>query len=396
MMLVRFLIVVASPLHILKQTGGTMLYDFLIENKDKILASTEMKTLNLKTLSPNSNSFKSSLPIFYNQLISALKLHVDEATRSKQEDLVTREAQLHGSELMKLGYTLPHVVYTYGTLCQAIKEIATEEHLPITGEEFKDLNHCLDIAIAGAITGYELSRTNHEQKAEIERLGFLAHELRNALSSVNISLQLIKRGTVGFDGTTGKVLGNSLKRIEEIIDRSLTEVRLKMDPMVRFEKSYLLQIIDQIVMTAEIEAKSKNQKIEVRIDPNLIIEADQHLFYSAISNIIQNAIKYTHVGGTIQIRANIVKDQVTIEVEDECGGLSKPPDDLFKPFKQHDKNRMGIGLGLTIAQRAIVLNQGTIEVIDRPGKGCIFKIALPCIGAHRNLDKPSSQIEQQH
>lgn len=395
-MLVRFLIIVAFPLHLSTQTGGTMLYEFLSENQDKILTSTEMKTLNLKTLSPNPISFKRSLPIFYNQLISALKLHGDEATRSKQEELVTKEAQLHGAELMKLGYTLPQVVYTYGTLCQAIKEIASEKHLPITADEFKDLNHCLDMAIAGAITGYELSHKNHEQKAELERLGFLAHELRNALSSVNISLQLIKRGTVGFDGTTGKVLGNSLKRIEEIIDRSLTEVRLRMDPSVRFEKAFLLQVVDQIVMTADIEAKTKNQKIEIRIDPKLIIEADQHLFYSAISNIIQNAIKYTHVGGTIQIRANAINDQIVIEVEDECGGLSKPPEDLFKPFEQHDKNRMGIGLGLTIAQRAIMLNQGKIQVTNIPGKGCVFQISLPNIEALRHLDKPSSQAEQQH
>lgn len=53
------------------------------------------------------------------------------------------------------------------------------------------------------------------------------------------------------------------------------------------------------------------------------------------------------------------------------------PADLFKPYMQQNGNRKGLGLGLTIAQRAIALNQGTIEARNLPGKGCIFKITMP-------------------
>ena len=51
--------------------------------------------------------------------------------------------------------------------------------------------------------------------------------------------------------------------------------------------------------------------------------------------------------------------------------------DLFKPFEQQHQNREGLGLGLTIAQRAIALNDGTIDVRNLPGHGCIFRISLP-------------------
>jgi C4-dicarboxylate-specific signal transduction histidine kinase len=75
-------------------------------------------------------------------------------------------------------------------------------------------------------------------------------------------------------------------------------------------------------------------------------------------------------------------------VEDECGGLAPNAEtDLFKPFEQQNANRKGLGLGLTIAQRAIALNHGTIKVQNLPERGCIFKITLPKKKASRDSSK---------
>lgn len=131
------------------------------------------------------------------------------------------------------------------------------------------------------------------------------------------------------------------------------------------------------MVTVEIEAKSKNQTLEINIDPTLVAEADQQLVYSAVSNLIQNALKYTHPGGKIQIRGAFADSNIVIEVEDECGGLSDRASELFKPFEQQHENRKGLGLGLTIAQNAINLNHGTLGVRNLPGKGCVFTITLP-------------------
>ena len=117
--------------------------------------------------------------------------------------------------------------------------------------------------------------------------------------------------------------------------------------------------------------------MEIAVDANLSIEADQQLIYSAVSNLVQNALKYTRSGGRIQIRGKIVDENIIVEVEDECGGLTDATVNLFKPFEQQNENRNGLGLGLTIAQRAIVLSSGTIAVENLPKKGCIFKISLP-------------------
>jgi signal transduction histidine kinase len=381
-----------------------MLHDFLIENEKEILELTAKKTLDIAGSRPNSVELKEGLPLFFRQLIDVLKLvkspfgapgsdkageanaartsnepAMAKASGHPAEIAVATTAGLHGSELMRLGYTLSHVVHAYGSMCQAITELAMEKKTDISTSEFHDLNRCLDTAIAGAVTEFQAQQNTEVANQEVEHLGFLAHELRNTLSTVSLSIDLIRRGTVAFSGSTGQVLDKNMKRMAELIDRSLTEVRFRVDPKIHSVSTPLLQLVDQIVITAELEARAKNQTIELQIDPAIIIEVDQQLLHSAVSNLIQNAIKYTRPGGRIQVRGSFNGEKVVIEVEDQCGGLKseQAATDLFKPFEQQNSDRTGLGLGLTIAERAVRLNHGSIEARNLPGIGCIFKIELP-------------------
>jgi signal transduction histidine kinase len=380
-----------------------MLHEFLLENERQILGMTEAKARELAGDGPSSDLLKKGLPVFYLQLMTVLRLEqslhpqyiVDKAGMAKaardsnepamsaasgrsDEVELARAAGRHGVELLRLGYTLSHVVHAYGAMCQSITELAIQKDSLITPTEFHDLNQCLDVAIAGAVTEFESHRYRKESNREIQHLGFLAHELRNALNTVVMAFGMVKEGAVTATGSTGQVLERGLKRLDELIDRSLTEVRLKVEPKILIEPCHLLQLVDQILVTAKIEAHLRKQSLEIRIDPALVVEVDQQLFHSALSNLIQNALKYTHIGGKIQIRAGLVGANIEVEVEDECGGLSLGAEtDLFKPFEQQNGNREGLGLGLTIAQRAILLNHGLISVQNLPKKGCIFKITLP-------------------
>jgi signal transduction histidine kinase len=379
------------------------LLEFLKQNEHAILASTEAKSLQLSGAGPSSVQMKRGLPVFLHQLLEVLKqappeparYAVDKAGMIKAafegdepaiavaagrplEAEVAKSAGAYGNELHRLGYTLSHVVHGYGAICQSITELALAKEVAITTGEFRNLNRCLDIAIAGAVTSFHARRAEGDTERETQHLGSLAHELRNSLGVVVVSLRLIKTGTVGFAGSTGQVLDRALKRIQELIDRSLTEVRLRVDPKVHREAASLFQLVDQIVVTAEVEAQAKDQRLKIDIDPAIDTDADQYLLFSAVSNLVQNAIKYSCSGSTIQIRGRLVGDKATIEVEDECGGLGATrPRELFKPYEQRHSNRDGLGLGLTIAQRAVELNSGQIEVEDLPGRGCIFKISLP-------------------
>jgi signal transduction histidine kinase len=383
------------------------LLEFLKTNQQAVQERIEEKSSALAGMRPASDALKSGLPVFFKQLLHVLEhaptevVHLTadrngmvKAANDGDEPAiaggaghaydfeVATSAGAYGKELQHLGYTLSHVVHSYGAICQAITEIAIEKKAAITTEEFRALNRCLDTAIAGAVTTFHAERAEDLSNRETQHLGFLAHELRNALAIVKTSLHLIKSGTVGFGGSIGQVLDRALKRQQELIDRSLAEVRLRVDPKVHKVAAPFLLLIDQVIVTAETETRLKDQSLKLDIEAGLEIEADQYLLFSAVSNLVQNAIKYSCAGGTIRLRAHEIGEQTIIEVEDECGGLhSTSPSDLFKPFEQQHQNRDGLGLGLTIAHRAIALNGGTIDVKNLPGHGCIFRITLPGISS---------------
>jgi signal transduction histidine kinase len=379
------------------------LLDFLNINKEAILASVEEKTSALAGVRPKADLPNRGLTIFYQQFVRVLEhacqgpadVEVDReglvkaAYASDESALalaagrpfdaeVATIAGAFGKELQHLGYTLSHVVHAYGAICQSITEVAIAKNAGITTEEFRELNRCLDTAIAGAVTVFHAELSEDVSSRETEHLGFLAHELRNGLAVVNTSLRLIKKGSVGFGGSIGQVLDRALKRLQELIDRSLAEVRLRVDPEVHKQTASLHLLIAQMVAATESEVDLKNISVEIDVDPALEIDADQYLLFSAVSNLVQNAIKYTCSGGTIRIRGHAVANKTIIEIEDQCGGLSTAAlGNLFKPFQRHNANRDGMGLGLPIAQRAIALNGGTIDVENLPGSGCIFRISLP-------------------
>jgi signal transduction histidine kinase len=114
------------------------------------------------------------------------------------------------------------------------------------------------------------------------------------------------------------------------------------------------------------------------VDPTLAIDGDPQLLSSAVMNLVHNAFKYTPSGGRVVVRAHAEKGRLVIEVEDECGGIPASKADLFKVFAdRRGSDRSGLGLGLSIARKAVRAHGGDIEIRNMPGKGCVFVIEMP-------------------
>jgi signal transduction histidine kinase len=97
-----------------------------------------------------------------------------------------------------------------------------------------------------------------------------------------------------------------------------------------------------------------------------------------VTNLLHNAFKYTRPGGHVILRVHTKDTRLLIEVEDECGGLPTGRDDLFQPFGQRrGSDRSGLGLGLSIARKAVSAHGGEIVTRNMPGKGCVFVIDIP-------------------
>jgi signal transduction histidine kinase len=145
------------------------------------------------------------------------------------------------------------------------------------------------------------------------------------------------------------------------------------------ERLRLAEFIEEMQVDALVDTKQRGVQLSVeRVDFKWRVDVDRHLFASAISNVLQNAFKFTRSSGRVWLRGKATPTHVTIEVEDECGGL--PPgaaEAIFQPFEQRGPNRGGLGLGLAISRKAIEADGGKITVQDLPGKGCIFSVRMP-------------------
>ncbi len=353
-----------------------MLSDFLSDHRESLINRARAKVLERRVPLPTDYELRHGVPIFLDQLVETLRLEAEHPRRPTPE--MAADAAHHASDLFKQGFTVGQVVHDYGDICQSVTELAHELNATITPDEFHTLNRCLDNVTADAVTEYGRQRELQASGAETERLGVFAHELRNLIQAAVLSFQILRRGTVGVSGSTGNAHERTLRHVCDLIDRALAEVRLdsKIQQNARFP---LAPLIEEVAFPANLEAKNRGVELVVaRPDGALEVEADRHLLASAISNVLQNAFKFTHQDGRVSLRTIASGDRVLIEIEDECGGL--PPgkaEELFLPFSQRATDRSGLGLGLAISRRAVEQSGGSIRVRDLPGKGCAFTIDLP-------------------
>jgi hypothetical protein len=353
-----------------------MLHEFLTENTREIIARTRAKIDVRKSPLPTELELKNGVPLFLSQLIDRLRLATTDSAEIKES------ATRHGGELLAMGFTVSQVIHGYGDICQAVTQLADETNAPITADEFHTFNHCLDDAIANAVTEYQRRRDESIAYEGTERLGVLAHELRNRLGAAMLSFTILQEGTVAIGGSTGAVLGRSLRGMGELINNALAGVRLESGLGQRHRIS-LSRLISDAEVEATLGADAGGLGLSVSpVDLDIHINVDEQIFSAALGNLLQNAFKFSRSHGHVTLRASATASHVLIEVEDECGGL--PPgraEDLFHPFAQRSEKRSGLGLGLTISRKGVEALGGTLGVRDLPGKGCVFFIELPRLPA---------------
>ena len=162
------------------------------------------------------------------QLVDQLAVELGRTARPSQAtpgatDELTSSATRQGSELLQKGFSLAQVVHYYGDISQAVTELAVELKLPVDPCVLHTLNLCLEEVMAEAVSEYGRLQEQLHWDAEVQRLGGLAHELRNLLTSATLAYDVLRNGQVGIDGSAGMILGRSLKSLRGLIDRSLSE-----------------------------------------------------------------------------------------------------------------------------------------------------------------------------
>ncbi|GAB6273244.1 MAG: ATP-binding protein [Peptococcaceae bacterium] len=235
-----------------------------------------------------------------------------------------------------------------------------------------------------------LRNITKEKKLDQMRTEFVAnvsHELRTPLTSISGFLETLREGAIDDPAAARRILdimSKETNRLAKLIDELLHLSKIEERRVVhRWQLVQLKEIINQVTVMFQPQAQQKSLSLTVEIPVELpCISGDPDLLAQVLTNLVDNAIKYTLPGGQVLIRATIDRENVQVEVKDT--GIGIPPEDLprvFERFYRVEKARArelgGIGVGLAIVKHIIKAHGGSIKAESIPHQGSSFKVTLP-------------------
>jgi signal transduction histidine kinase/ActR/RegA family two-component response regulator len=254
----------------------------------------------------------------------------------------------------------------------------------------------------------ERERLQHELQLRVEQLheadrrkdeflAMLAHELRNPLAPIQNALEILALPDAG-EATlvqARQVLSRQVQHLTRLVDDLLDIARISRGKIeLRRERVALEAVVARAVEAARplIDARQHALTVNLPAEP-LLIDVDPTRLAQVISNLLNNAAKYSDPRGRIQLAARREGNDLTIKVSDHGIGISPEllPSifDLFvQASRGHDRTHGGMGIGLTLVRRLVELHGGRVEAAsDGPGRGSDFTIRLPLasVEAHRNV-----------
>ena len=374
---------------------GAVMHRFLTNNRDELIARCKAKVAERPRRAATTEQLHNGIPLFLEQLTRTLQAEEDgEAWQSLKisgasggdaaslsEIGITATA--HGKELLELGYSVDQVVHDYGDLCQAITDLAVERDAPFAIDEFRTLNRCLDNAIADAVASFSAERDAsvavRQSTESNQRFGYLVHDLRNSIGTATLALSALELGNLTISGATGQMLKRCIAGLTTLIDRALADVQTRNSIPVQGETFSVATLIGDAREHASLDASNRGSAFDVPVvDPLLGIRGDRVRLLAALGNILQNAFKFTLPRTAVSLHAHAAGGRVFIDVGDHCGGLTSGVEKrMFTPFSQRRGERIGLGMGLSIAKASVEADDGVLTVRDLPGTGCVFTISLP-------------------
>jgi PAS domain S-box-containing protein len=230
----------------------------------------------------------------------------------------------------------------------------------------------------------DLAEADHRKS---EFLATLAHELRNPLAPIRTGLDLMRfapddaAGLARVHEMMDRQLGHLIHLVDDLLDVARItrgKIELKKEPVD------LRSIVVTAVETSAALIEGSRHMLDVALpDEPLALEADVTRLVQVLSNLLNNAAKYTPAGGRIRVSARREDGQAVVTVSDS--GVGIPPESLgavFEMFTQvrssRDRAQGGLGIGLSLVRRLVELHGGRVSAASAgPGKGSTFTVRLP-------------------
>ena len=217
----------------------------------------------------------------------------------------------------------------------------------------------------------------------------VSHELKTPMTSMKVlSDSLIQQAQMGevpneLYQEFMVDIGEEIDRENKIITDLLTLVKMdRHSPDIQIEETNINDLIGLILKRLRPIASRSGVELALESYKPIIAQVDQTKFTLAISNLVENGIKYNKENGWVHISLNVDNTYFFVKVQDS--GIGIPAEDqgqIFERFyrvdKSHSREIGGTGLGLAITRQAVLMHHGAIRVYSREGEGTTFTVRIP-------------------
>jgi signal transduction histidine kinase len=231
------------------------------------------------------------------------------------------------------------------------------------------------------------------REVELERqhrnfLSAITHEIKSPIAAIRLSLETVAAGRADHVATR-RFVANALAdtdRLERLVTKVLEATRYGAGTAaIHLEDRCLSDIVEAAVAAFGPRFTAAGATVSCDVEPDLWGRADREALTIAVSNLLENALKYGGRPPAVAVDLRRLDDQVVLDVRDNGAGISEADlpfvfDRFFRAGDEMTRTSQGTGLGLFLVQRIVTFHRGTVSVAATGDDGTTFRIALPAIG----------------
>ncbi len=231
-----------------------------------------------------------------------------------------------------------------------------------------------------------MSRMRILDESRQEFVSNVSHELKTPLTSVKVladSLLMQEDVPVELYREFMEDITEEIERENKIINDLLSLVKMdKTSTSINIKTENINELVERILKRLQPIAQQSNVEVVFESFRPILAEVDEVKLTLAITNLVENAIKYNHEEGSVQVSLNADHKYFYVKVADTGMGIPEDSlDHIFERFyrvdKSHSREIGGTGLGLAIARNAIIMHRGAIKVHSEEGVGTTFTVRIP-------------------
>ena len=246
-------------------------------------------------------------------------------------------------------------------------------------------------SLGAVVVLHDVTRLSRLEAVRKDFVANVSHELRTPITSIKGFVETLRDGGLEDAAQATRfldIISRQTDRLNSIINDLLTLSELEQSDRgtIGVQPVELRGLLEAAIDLVESKAAAAGVSIVLQCDPGVMAEANPHLLEQAVVNLLDNAVKFSHSGGTIEVIGRSANGETLITVTDHGVGIEKihlPR--LFERFYRVDRARSrelgGTGLGLSIVKHIVSVHGGRVDVQSSPGKGSSFVLSIPRHGA---------------